>query len=112
MDTERLSEQAGCGKSNGGTNLHSAACVAITVSVCQLRLPYTGACRVGDEHLVDRRIKPYFEEQAELESRAAQTRVFKRNQALGLVLVALVILVVWLFRANPAWLFPAGWWRP
>jgi hypothetical protein len=62
--------------------------------------------------VVDRRIKPYLQEQAELERRAAQTRVYRRNEALGLVLVALAILVFWLFRTNPRWIFPTGWWRP
>jgi hypothetical protein len=62
--------------------------------------------------VVERRIKPYFEEQAEEQRRAEQTRVFKRNQALGLVLVAVAILVFWLFRTNPKWIFPTGWWRP
>jgi len=61
--------------------------------------------------MVNRRIKPYFEEQAELERRAAQTRVFRRNQTIGLVLVAMAILIFWLFQTNPAWIFPAGWWR-
>ena len=62
--------------------------------------------------MVDRRIKPYFEEQAELLRRAEQTRVYRRNQAMGLVLVAIAILVFWLFRTNPNWIFPPGWWRP
>jgi hypothetical protein len=61
---------------------------------------------------VDRRIKPYFEEQNEQEDRLAQTRVFKRNQAVGLVIVACGILGWWLWRTNPAWIFPTGWWRP
>ena len=61
--------------------------------------------------MVERRIKPYFEEQAELERRAEQTRVFRRNQAIGLVLVACAILVFWLFRTNSRWIFPPGWWR-
>ena len=29
----------------------------------------------------------------------------------GLVLVGVAILVFWLFRTNPRWIFPAGWWR-
>jgi hypothetical protein len=62
--------------------------------------------------MVERRIKPYFEEKAEEERRAEQTRAFRRNQAIGLVLVALAILVFGLFRTNPAWIFPRGWWRP
>jgi hypothetical protein len=61
--------------------------------------------------VVDRRIKPYFEEQAELERRAEQTRAYRRNQAIGLVLVAGAILTFWLFRTNPRWIFPTGWWR-
>jgi hypothetical protein len=39
-------------------------------------------------------------------------RVYRRNQALGLVLVAAAILLWWLFRTNPKWIFPPGWWRP
>jgi hypothetical protein len=62
--------------------------------------------------VVERRIKPYFEEQAELARRAEQTRVYRRNQALGLVLIAIAILVFWLFRTNPKWMFPPGRWRP
>ena len=62
--------------------------------------------------MVDRRIKPYLEEQAELARREAQTRIYRRNEAIGLVLIALAILVFWLFRTNPKWIFPTGWWRP
>lgn len=62
--------------------------------------------------VVERRIRPYFEEQAEQERRAEQMRVFRRNQAIGLVIVAAAILVFWLFRTNPRWIFPPGWWRP
>jgi len=61
--------------------------------------------------MVDRRIKPYLQEQAEQQTRAAQTRVYRRNQAIGLVMVAVAILVFWLFRTNPKWIFPTGWWR-
>jgi len=61
--------------------------------------------------MVDRRIKPYLQEQAEQQTRAAQTRVYRRNQAIWLVLVAVAILVFWLFRTNPKWIFPTGWWR-
>ncbi len=61
--------------------------------------------------MVERRIKPYFEEQAEEARRAEQVRIYKRNQAIGLVLVAAAILVFCLFRTNPKWIFPPGWWR-
>jgi hypothetical protein len=62
--------------------------------------------------MVETRIKPYFEEQAEKAAREAQTRLYKRNQAIGLVLVALAILAFWLYRTDPRWIFPPGWWRP
>jgi len=61
--------------------------------------------------MVERRIKPYFEEQAETERRVAQTRAYRRNQVIGLLLVAAAILTFWLFRTNPKWIFPPGWWR-
>jgi hypothetical protein len=62
--------------------------------------------------MVQTRIKPYHQQVAEEARRAEQTRVYRRNQALGLVLVAAAILLWWLFRANPKWIFPPGWWRP
>jgi len=61
--------------------------------------------------MVDRRIKPYFEEQAELSRRAKQTRAYRRNETIGLLMVAAIILGWWLWHTNPAWIFPAGWWR-
>ena len=61
--------------------------------------------------MVERQIKPYFEEQAEIARRAEQTRLYRRNQAIGLVMVAVAILIFWLFRTNPKWIFPVGWWR-
>jgi hypothetical protein len=65
----------------------------------------------GDRRVVDSRIKPYAEQQAEQARRVEQTRAFHRNQAIGLVLMAVSILIFWMFRTNPHWLFPAGWWR-
>ena len=61
--------------------------------------------------IVELRIKPYQEQVAEQERRAAQRRTFVRNQTLGLVLFAAAILVWWLFHTNPKWIFPPGWWR-
>jgi hypothetical protein len=61
--------------------------------------------------MVDRRIKPYLEEQAGLARRAEQARVYRRNQVFGLIMVAAAILVWWLFHTNPGWIFPPGWWR-
>ena len=62
--------------------------------------------------MVQTRIKPYFQEVAEKAAREEQWRVYRRNQAIGLVLVATAIFVWWLFHTNPKWIFPPGWWRP
>jgi hypothetical protein len=62
--------------------------------------------------MVQTRIKPYRQQVAEQAHRAEQTRIYKRNQALGLVLVAAAICLWWLFHTNPKWIFPPGWWRP
>jgi hypothetical protein len=62
--------------------------------------------------MVQTRIKPHSQQVAEKARRAEQTRVYRRNQILGLVLVAAVILLWGLFRTNPGWIFPPGWWRP
>jgi hypothetical protein len=62
--------------------------------------------------MVQTRIKPYFQEVAEKAGRAAQLRRYRRNQVFGLVLAAAAVLLFWLLRANPKWLFPPGWWRP
>jgi hypothetical protein len=62
--------------------------------------------------MVERRIKPYFQEVEEKARRAEQRRLYRRNQAFGLVMVAAAILVWWLFHTNSKWIFPPGWWRP
>ncbi len=62
--------------------------------------------------MVERRIKPYDQEVAEKAARAVDLRRYRRNQAFGLVLVAAAILLFWLLRTNPRWIFPPGWWRP
>ncbi len=62
--------------------------------------------------MVQTRIKPYLEQKAEQEAREEQRRLYRRNQAIGLVLIALAILTWWLFHTNPRWIFPPGWWRP
>ena len=59
----------------------------------------------------DRRIQPYFEKKAAEELRAQQAYAFRRNQALGLVVLAALICLWWLFHTNPAWIFPRDWWR-
>jgi len=62
--------------------------------------------------MVQTRIKPYLEEVAEKTRREAQLRVYRRNQAFGLMLVAAAVFLWWIFHTNPAWFFPQGWWRP
>jgi hypothetical protein len=61
--------------------------------------------------MVETRIKPYHEQEAEKARREEQTRVFRRNQVFGLVLVAAAICLWWLLHTNPKWIFPPGWWR-
>ena len=62
--------------------------------------------------MVQTRIKPYLQQVTEKARRAEHARVYRRNQTLGLVMVAAAILVWWLFHTNPNWIFPPGWWRP
>ncbi len=62
--------------------------------------------------MVQQRIKPYKQQADEQARRAEQRRIFRRNQAFGLLLVAAAILIWRLFHTNPAWILPAGWWRP
>jgi len=62
--------------------------------------------------MVQTRIKPHLEQVAAQQRRAAQTHLYRRNQVFGVLLVAAAILVFWLFRTNPRWIFPPGWWRP
>jgi hypothetical protein len=61
--------------------------------------------------VVETRIKPYAQQQAEQERRAEQKRMYRRNQVFGLLLVAATICAWWLFHTNPKWIFPTGWWR-
>jgi hypothetical protein len=61
--------------------------------------------------MVETRIKPHFQQTAEAVQRREQTRVYRRNLVFGLLLVAAAILISWLVRTNPKWIFPQGWWR-
>lgn len=61
--------------------------------------------------MVQTRIKPHDEQMAEVERRVEQTRVFRRNQMLGLLIVAAAIFVYWVIHTKPGWVLPAGWWR-
>ncbi len=62
--------------------------------------------------MVQTRIKPYFQQVAEKARRAVQLRAYRRNQVFGLLMVAAAILLLWLRRTDPRWIFPQGWWRP
>ncbi|MGA3371150.1 MAG: hypothetical protein ABSC48_05250 [Terracidiphilus sp.] len=62
--------------------------------------------------MVQTRIKPYHKQVAEQTRRREQMRIYRRNQIFGLLLAAAAILLVWLLRTNPKWIFPPGWWRP
>jgi hypothetical protein len=64
-----------------------------------------------EKPMVDTRIKPYDEQQAEKAAREEQTRVFRRNQVWGLLILAAAICLWWLLHTNPKWIFPTGWWR-
>ncbi len=66
----------------------------------------------GIETMVETRIKPYLQQAAETARRRGQFWTYRRNVVFGLLLVAAAILVSWLFRTNPRWIFPSGWWRP
>jgi hypothetical protein len=61
--------------------------------------------------VVQTQIKPYAEQQAELARRAEQKRLYRRNQAFGLMIAAAAICAWWLFHTNPKWIFTTGWWR-
>jgi hypothetical protein len=62
--------------------------------------------------MLQTRIKPHDQQVAEAERRAEQTRVFRRNQIFGLLLIAGTIFAYWLAHTRPGWVLPAGWWRP
>ncbi|MGA2571444.1 MAG: hypothetical protein ABSF23_13065 [Terracidiphilus sp.] len=62
--------------------------------------------------LVETRIKPYNEQQAEKAARGEQTRAYRRNQVFGLLILAAAICLWWLWHTKAGWIFPAGWWRP
>ena len=61
--------------------------------------------------MVQLRIKPFQQVEAEREKRERQTALFRRRQAVGLLLLAAAVLLFWLLRGNRGWLFPPGWWR-
>jgi hypothetical protein len=61
--------------------------------------------------MAEPRIQPH-PQRTEDSRRAEQRRLYRRNQVFGLLIVAAMIVAWWLFRTNPKWIFPPGWWRP
>jgi type IV secretory pathway component VirB8 len=61
--------------------------------------------------MVETRIKPYYQQQAEKAARVRQRRIYRRNQVFGLLLVAAAICIWCLLHTNSKWIFPPGWWR-
>jgi len=57
-------------------------------------------------------IKPHQQQVAEQERREAQRPVFRRNQILGLLILAVMVCAWWIWHTSPGWVFPPGWWRP
>ncbi len=45
------------------------------------------------------------------ETRADEAHLTRRRQAVGLLLIAAILLALILFRAPAHMLFPPGWWR-
>ena len=66
---------------------------------------------VGSQQMVQVRIKPHTEQVAEAARRTEERRIFRRNQVFGLLIVAAAVVAWTLLHTNPAWIFPAGWWR-
>lgn len=56
-------------------------------------------------------LKSYAVQQERKARREAQRVQFTRNQAIGLLLAAGVVLAWRLLHTPSEWLFPAGWWR-
>ncbi len=59
----------------------------------------------------DSRLKPLHQVQVAKARRDEQHRLFDRNQATGLLLIALAVLIFRLLRTRSGGIFPAGWWR-
>jgi len=56
-------------------------------------------------------LESYQAQQERRARREAQHRHFRRNQGLGLLLIAGAVLTYRLLHAPTGWIFPAGWWR-
>jgi len=60
---------------------------------------------------MDNKLIGYNVQQERQARREAQRRLFRRNQAIGLMLAAAAALAYRLLHTPSGWLFPPGWWR-
>ncbi len=60
---------------------------------------------------MDNRLQSLNTRQKRAARRDEQRRLFRRNQAIGVLLIALAVLVYRLLRTPSGWIFPQGWWR-
>lgn len=60
---------------------------------------------------MDFQLKPLNVQQERKARREAQRLLFRRNQAIGLLLLAGAVLVYRLLHTPAGWIFPHGWWR-
>ena len=67
--------------------------------------------RPKSEGLLENKLLSYAVQQERKARREAQRLLFRRNQALGLLLLAAAVLAYRLLRTPAGWIFPHGWWR-
>ena len=60
---------------------------------------------------MDNKLQSYASQQEYQARRDQQRKAFHRNQAIGLLLAAAVVLAYRLLHTPAGWIFPAGWWR-
>ena len=60
---------------------------------------------------MDSRFQSHAIEQQRKADREVQGRLFRRNQAIGLLLAAAAVLAYRLIHTPSGWVFPQGWWR-
>jgi hypothetical protein len=60
---------------------------------------------------MNNRLESYSLQQERKARRDQQRRLFRRNQAIGLLVAAAAVLVYRLLYTPSGWLFPPGWWR-
>jgi hypothetical protein len=63
------------------------------------------------EEALKRQFQPLDKQRRVAQSRDRHRLRFSRNQAVGVLLFALVVLLYRLLRTPSGWLLPHGWWR-